>query len=153
MKIRIFIIFITSIITPLIYLINFYIFKDILFTNPLSEWIISYITDILYSLIYILYEISAYLNVDLPLNQEIPNPYDVKIIKDNNNKLNNKHLVTIAVLSVMLFMIGWDIYNLMDNTLIEELYSELCNLEEAVKNNEKIMKNIEKILDDIDQNN
>ena len=69
---------------------------------------------------------------------------------NNNNKLNNKHLVTAAVLSVILLMIGWDIYNLMDNSLIEELYSNLNNLEDAVKAKDKIIKNIEKILNNID---
>jgi|SRR5580704_10601325 hypothetical protein len=67
---------------------------------------------------------------------------------DNNNKLNNKHLVTAVVISVTLFMIIIDIYNFQDSSFIGELYSDYYKLEEAIKANDKIMNNIEKILED-----
>ena len=135
---------ILSISMVLLYLINTYIFKDILFTNPISEWIISYITDVINSLISILSDISNKLN-NLPDNQEIVNPHDFNKFNNSNN-LNKKHLVTATVISVMLFMIIWDIYNLTDNSFLDELYSNYQFLEEEIKVNCMIKNEIETIL-------
>ena len=152
---RIITLLILTIIIVLLYLINTYIFKDILFTNPISQILIPYITEFINILIYTLTEISSLLNDDLPDNSDItiPNEYKNLNIKNDNNKLNNKHLVTTVVISVMLFMIISDIYNLMDNKFIEELYSDIYNFEEALKANEKIMNNINEILKNTDWDN